>query len=142
MTRFARRLRLHAIVAAVLLLPALAFCDGCFFQSVALPDLPRIPMQRALVAYKDGEEHLIVESALDGEGQSFGWVLPVPAEPSELTPVSPGLLVTLDVLTAPKITDEVMHVHYLYLLLWLAVVVSLVATSRLAGAPPHGDWRE
>ena len=80
------------------------FClaDGCYIPE-ARKKLPGIPIQRALVKYQHGTETLIIESTLDGEGNSFGWIIPVPSEPHRFEKVSPGLLKTLSLQIQPKI---------------------------------------
>jgi hypothetical protein len=80
--------------------------DGCFIPDVAYAKLPAIPAQRALLTYKDGIETLVIESSLDAEGQSFGWVIPLPAEPTDFRRVSPGLLKTLPLNIGPRITHD------------------------------------
>ena len=72
----------------------LSFADGCYIPE-ARKKLPDIPIQRALVEYREGIETLIIESTLDGEGNRFGWIIPVPNEPLRFEKISPGLLKTL-----------------------------------------------
>ena len=54
-----------------------ALADGAFLSERAIKKLPAIPAQSAVIVFRDGQETLIVESALDGEGQSFGCIMPV-----------------------------------------------------------------
>ena len=80
----------------------LSFADGCYIPE-ARKKLPDIPIQRALVEYREGIETLIIESTLDGEGNRFGWIIPVPNEPLRFEKISPGLLKTLSLQIQPKI---------------------------------------
>jgi hypothetical protein len=79
-----------------------SFADGCYIPE-AKKKLPDIPIQRALVKYQHGTETLIIESTLDGEGNSFGWIIPVPNEPQRFEKVSPGLLKTFSLQIQPEI---------------------------------------
>lgn len=86
------------------LFPNLCFADGTFIPPIkAKRKLPDIPIQRALLKYHFGVETLIIEATLDGEGDSFGWIIPVPNIPLRFEKVSPGLLKTLSLQTEPKI---------------------------------------
>jgi hypothetical protein len=59
---------------------------------------PDMPIQRALVKYRDGIETLVIEAAFEGEGKNFGWIIPVPSIPQKFERVSPGFLNTLSFL--------------------------------------------
>jgi len=86
--------------------PGIAYADGKFFPERAYKVPPAIPSQRAIVVYKNGIEKLIIESALDGQGQEFGWIIPLPSKPTEFEKVSPGLIKTLSLAIQPKITHD------------------------------------
>lgn len=58
--------------------------DGKYFPEKAFRVTPQIPTQRAILAYKDGQEKLIIESTLNGQGQQFDWIIPVPSKPDSL----------------------------------------------------------
>jgi hypothetical protein len=79
--------------------------------------LPDIPIQRAIVKYQNGKETLIIEATLDGEGNSFGWIIPVPNIPLRFEKVSPGLLKTLSLQTEPKI------IHRWNPLIWRLLII-------------------
>lgn len=81
--------------------------DGCYIPEKAHPKPPSIPRQRALVIHREGLERLIIESSLDAEGQTFGWIIPVPASPRDLSKVTPGVLDTLESMTEGRITHDV-----------------------------------
>lgn len=90
------------VFLCVLFVCRFSLADGCYIPE-AKKKLPGIPIQRALVKYQHGTETLIIESTLDGEGNSFGWIIPVPNEPQRFEKVSPGLLKTLSLQIQPKI---------------------------------------
>lgn len=58
------------------------YADGKHFPEKAYKKAPAIPSQRAILVYKDGIEKLTIESALEGKGQEFGWVIPLPSKPT------------------------------------------------------------
>lgn len=99
-------------ILTILVITSISFCTGSFADGVFVPSvtgkLPDIPIQRALIKYRDGAETLIVEATLDGEGQSFGWVIPVPNIPQTFSRVSPGFLKTLSMHLEP----EVIHKYF------------------------------
>ena len=82
-----------------------SFADG-FYMPPPYIKLPDIPVQRALLKYRDGVETLVVESTLDGPGQKFGWIIPVPSIPKKFEKITPGLLKTLSFTLQPTITDH------------------------------------
>lgn len=64
--------------------PTPAHADGKFFRHLQVADEPGIAAQRAILAYRDGVETLVVQSDVTGDGESFGWVLPLPAAPTSI----------------------------------------------------------
>jgi hypothetical protein len=80
--------------------------DGKYFPEKAFQVPPQIPSQRAILAFKDGHEKLVIESTLDGQGQQFGWVIPVPAKPDSFEVVSPGLLESMSLVLQPRIIHD------------------------------------
>ncbi|MHC4343375.1 MAG: hypothetical protein ACYSUP_01655, partial [Planctomycetota bacterium] len=95
-----------ATVLLILFSPQRVYADGKYFPEQAYKATPAIPSQRAILAYKDGIEKLTIESALDGQGREFGWIIPLPAKPTEFEKVSPGLIKTLSLIIQPKITHD------------------------------------
>jgi hypothetical protein len=89
-----------------MLSPGITYADGKFYPERAYKVAPAIPSQRAIVVYKNGIEKLIIESALEGEGREFGWIIPLPSKPTEFEKVSPGLIKTLSLAVQPKITHD------------------------------------
>jgi hypothetical protein len=107
-------------IIAFLISGSLAFGDGCYIPERAVKKIPDIVAQRAALSWKNGEETLIIESALDSLAQQLGWIIPVPAVPTTIEKSTPGSLKTLDFCIQPRIT------HDLYPLLKATVVVLLV----------------
>jgi general secretion pathway protein G len=97
---------IFSVLLAVLLSAATVSADGVYMPDRAFRKLPAIPSQRAILSYRDGIETLIVESSLDAEGQSFGWIIPLPAEPLEFRKAPPELLNVFSNNTEPEITHE------------------------------------
>jgi len=77
--------------------------DGMKIPAEGVRAYPDIPFQEAFIAHRDGVETLIIQSSIDGEGESFGWVVPVPAAPTNFEAVSPGVFDVLGQAVAPKI---------------------------------------
>jgi hypothetical protein len=94
------------ILLAVLLGNSIVLGDGKYFPEKVYKASPSIPAQRALLVYKDGVETLVIESALQGQGKNFGWVIPVPAKPTEFEKASAGFLDTLSLNLQPMIIDK------------------------------------
>lgn len=89
------------------LLPPSARADGCIIPETATKKIPAIPVQRAFISYRDKTERLIVQSSLDGEGERFAWILPVPSVPTLVETSTPGFLATLSLNTGPDIVHDV-----------------------------------
>ena len=104
----------------LLVLPACAthaaFADGKFFRRLEVTDEPGIRAQRAVLAFKDGVETLIVQSDVDGSGPAYGWLLPLPAEPTAIEPCPANTLNALAGVVQPGAAD----------LPWSFVVFSLI----------------
>ncbi len=81
-----------------------ALADGKYFRlGVGDEADPDMPFQRAVIQYKDGIQTMIVESAVEGTGSALGWVLPLPAEPTEITACTPGTLTSTYQLIGPRV---------------------------------------
>ncbi|MBP7866733.1 MAG: DUF2330 domain-containing protein [Acidobacteria bacterium] len=61
--------------------------DGYVVGEWRLAERPSMSTQRAVVVHRDGAETLLLESPFRGKGDRFGWLVPVPAEPSAILPV-------------------------------------------------------
>jgi len=118
-------------VAVVLALAAPARGDGCYVSEVAYPAAPKIPSQRALIVYRDGVETLVVESAMNTESPSVGWVLPLPSEPTKLEVADPGMLPSLAFCVRPRIVHD-LHEAYWPAVLILGFLIPLAAFAILS----------
>jgi hypothetical protein len=97
-----KALQLSLVLLSLLFVYQLSYADGVYIPA-ARKKIPDIPVQRAIVKYQGGTEALIIESTLDGEGGDYGWIIPVPNQPTKFDKVSPGLLKTLSLQIQPKI---------------------------------------
>lgn len=95
-----------SLVFMLLLSAAIAYADGVYFPDRAFRKLPEISSQRAIISHKEGVETLIVESALNAEGESFGWIIPLPSEPVEFRKVPTELLNVFSNNLEPEIIHE------------------------------------
>lgn len=68
-----------------------ARADGIVIPPVLAPQQVEMPDQRALLAWKDDVETLVIESAFVGKGTDFAWVVPLPSKP-EVFPATSGTL--------------------------------------------------
>ena len=102
-SRWGRVVRCAAMFGVALMAAQASWGDGFFAKSFTAKALPTIPSQRALLAYRDGTERLVIESSLWGEGEEFGWIIPVPAKPTAFEKTSPGLIKTLSLVLQPRI---------------------------------------
>jgi hypothetical protein len=108
------------LAAIVLLRAAPARADGIYIPEQAVPALPAIPTQRAMIIYRDGQETLVVESTFQSPKRDVGWILPVPAEPTKLELGEPGMLTSLSMSLRPSVThDLTLDLHGLVVLMVL-----------------------
>jgi hypothetical protein len=94
---------LVALVAACLLGAPRAFADGKFF-SVATAHVP-IPDQSAIIAFDGSTERLIIDTAFEGEGDDFAWVVPLPAAP-KVGKASRGIMPTMRMVSRPRLISR------------------------------------
>ncbi|MFA6289876.1 MAG: DUF2330 domain-containing protein [Opitutaceae bacterium] len=76
--------------------------DGKVFAPVLVPQQVEMPDQRALLAWKDDVETLVIESAFVGKGTDFAWVVPLPSKP-EVFPATSGTLPSAVALMQPAV---------------------------------------
>ncbi len=121
---------LAALAGAVFLAaaPCAVLGNGGYVPEIAFPAMPQIPLQRALIVYRDGVETLIVESTFDSESPGVGWILPLPAEPTEIDVADPGMLTTMAVCLGPEVIHDLHDVlQWAFLLLIFLVPLALKA---------------
>ena len=58
-------------ILLMMLSPPFAHGDGAVIPTY-VGDLPEIPAQRAILAYRDGIETLVIETSFMGKGEQFG----------------------------------------------------------------------
>jgi hypothetical protein len=100
---------------ALLLLVGLLFCasrtysDGGIYPAIGLPTEVSIPAQEALTIYDGSQEVLILQIRFAAEGDSFGWIIPVPNLP-RVEVADPSLFSALEIFTAPLVvtSDDVL----------------------------------
>ena len=126
--------------AVVFLGAAGAAGDGLYVAEKAHARPPAMPAQRAVVAFRDGAERLIVESALDADGQRFGWIVPVPAEPTAFEEVPPGLLKTLSLCIQPRLVGRSADLRMLGWLSGAAAVAVLAWMLAVLAVRPRSRW--
>jgi hypothetical protein len=129
---FAQRGLLAALLllAAVVLVADPARADGKFFRRLEVADEPGIQAQRALIAFRDGVQTLIVQSDITGNDTSYGWILPLPAEPTAIEACRPNTLTALRSLTQPVV------VGYPHLFVYCSILVSLAIVAATPGSVP------
>ena len=81
-----------------------ARADGKVFAPVLVPQQVEMPDQRALLAWKDNVESLVIESAFVGKGTDFAWVVPLPSKP-EVFPATSGTLPSAVALMQPTVAQ-------------------------------------
>lgn len=95
---------LAAFLLCLLALAAGALANGAYFPPIAVTDPPTIPMQTALIRHEQGVETLVVESNPNAPaGDSFAWVLPLPAAPTSMEPAGASTLTTLRALVGREV---------------------------------------
>ncbi len=67
------------VALATTAVPAALRADGKFYFREPVP--AKEPYQRAMLAWQEGQELLVVQPHLLGKAEDFAWVMPVPAEP-------------------------------------------------------------
>lgn len=124
------------VVLAVLLVASVcgtAFSDGKMF--VRGTAKVRIPDQSALICFDGKKERLVIETAFEGEGTDFAWVVPLPAIPV-VEPATTGLFPTLRMITRPRLIgyDESWYIMPL-MGLWMGLVLWCGILTRRWGEP-------
>ncbi len=139
---FTRVLRSLAWRVGVLLLALIGFgggalADGKVFPPTAYPVEVRIPDQRAILAWSNGVERLVIETRFTGAGTNFAWVVPLPSAP-KVEAATRGLFPTLTHLLRPRAIHSPPKKFQL-VLFWCSVLWLLV-TVRRTGSIRGADW--
>lgn len=135
MVRFAKGWRNW--LAGVLLLASAgaggeARADGKVLPPVLVAQEIEMPDQRALLAWKDGVETLVIESSFVGEGTDFAWVVPLPAKP-EVEAATRGTLPSVAALMLPVVRPAVEELWILVVFFGLVVVSAALVGWRKIG---------
>ena len=114
-----------------------ALADGKVFPPTAYPVEVRIPDQRAILAWSNGVERLIIETRFTGAGTNFAWVVPLPSAP-KVEAATRGLFPTLTHLLRPRAIHSPPK-NFQLVLFWCSVLWLLV-TVRRTGSIRGADW--
>ena len=87
-----RRFSSRMIFVAFALIAGTVLADGKYYPEKAYKVSPAIPSQSAILIYRDGIEKLIIQSALEAQGQKFAWIIPLPSKPTEFEEATPWVL--------------------------------------------------
>ncbi|MCR9217915.1 MAG: DUF2330 domain-containing protein [bacterium] len=109
----ARLAPLAFLLAAMLSVLAIgapdAHADGKVFLSIASDPSgsasATMPRQRAIIAFKDGEQRMAIDTSFVGPGEEFAWLVPLPSEP-EILPATEGMFDTAAMITGPRVTGR------------------------------------
>lgn len=128
-------------LAAFALAARPARADGCYIPEKAIAKLPAIPAQRAVLSFRDGKETLIIESALEGEGREFGWVIPVPSRPESIEAATPGAIHSMAMGLQPRVVHDLRGLVHgtLWLCLLLLVLLAVWCQSARENASVAGS---
>lgn len=126
-SRWLAKIRLLTLLLSLIGFADGALADGKVFRPpTAYPVELRIPDQRALLAWSNGVERLVIETRFTGPGTNFAWVVPLPSAP-KVEAASRGLFPTLTHLLRPKIVHFpamiVLFVAFCSSLIWILVTV-------------------
>lgn len=81
--------------------------NGAYFPPITVAEPPAIPMQTALIRHDAGVQTLMVESHAEAAaGESFAWVLPLPAPPTAMEPAGASALPSLRALVGTRIVTR------------------------------------
>ncbi len=130
-----RKLFLLTLFALPIFINQQTFADGKVFPKRMQKVPPSIPSQRAILSYRDGIEKLVIESSIDGGGTEFGWVIPLPSQPTKFKQVSSGLIETMSLNIQPKIENGDSHAPFLGISFSITVLVILLCYMKLRNAP-------
>ncbi|MFC1852502.1 DUF2330 domain-containing protein [candidate division CSSED10-310 bacterium] len=90
----------------MLVLSSPAVADGTFFTAVGTGKPAYMKAQRAFIRFKDGQQTLMIEAAVDSESKNLGWVIPLPAYPEKIRPVKRGFFESLSFCLRINVSDD------------------------------------
>lgn len=114
------------LILVVLLGAHGAWADGGYIPQPAYPALPSIPVQRAMVTWRNGQETLVVESSFQTPSPHVAWIVPLPAEPTKLGVGDPAMLRSLSMSLRPAITHDLVRLSMVSIgvLMWSLILIS------------------
>jgi len=115
--------------------------DGKYFARYEFERDPTVPSQRAVLRWKDNIQTLVVESVVESGSEEVGWVLPLPAEPTDIEAVTPGTIETLQILLQPEIrSGQNLKVWNVLLGTIFLIIVCWSVDSVLGRKMPNWGW--
>jgi hypothetical protein len=130
-------IRLLALLLGLIGFANGALADGKVFPPTAYPVEVRIPDQRAILAWSNGVERLVIETRFTGAGTNFAWVVPLPSAP-KVEAATRGLFPTLTHLLRPRVIHSVPA--WWRLVMFASAIGWLVLTVRQSGKIRWFDW--
>ena len=103
--RWLAEIRLLTLLLSLIGFANEALADGKVFPPTAYPVEVRIPDQRAILAWSNGVERLVIETRFTGAGTNFAWVVPLPSPP-KVEAATRGLFPTLTHLLRPRVIHK------------------------------------
>ena len=124
MNRGVRRVCLFILALAAVFLAVVpaARADGVYIPDRAFPALPTIPVQRAVIVYRNGTETLLVESAFQSDSPNVAWILPLPAPPTDLKLAEAGAISSTAYSMRPQITHDLHGLDTVPVVLCVAMI--------------------
>ena len=94
------------------------FADGKVFQQQYEAKV-NIPDQQAVISFSSGVEKLVIQTAFEGSGTNFAWVVPLPSAPS-VKPMTKGFFDSPRLMFQPRLVHKV-HFYAIGLLFVVGV---------------------
>ena len=126
------RWRWFVFVGMVVMLVGLSgvsWGNGVYIPQQAYPALPGIPVQRAVIVYRDGVQTLVVESAFQTESADVAWILPLPGVPVKLEVGDAGMVSSACMAMRVKITHDLHGLWYVPL--WALALIGPFMLVRI-----------
>jgi hypothetical protein len=135
--RWLVRIRLLTLLLSLIGFANGALADGKVFPPTAYPVEVRIPDQRAILAWSNGVERLVIETRFTGAGTNFAWVVPLPSAP-KVEAATRGLFPTLTHMLRPSVVHN--PTGWWRLSVFLGAVAWLLLSVRQSGSIRWHDW--
>lgn len=117
------------------------WANGVYYPEQAVVEMPRVPLQRALITYRNGEETLVLESALTTASAQVGWIVPLPGEPTRVELGDPDMLRLLAASQGPEVVHDLSeHIGLPVLVLIGIIPLSLALIFTRDPLRKSGFW--